>query len=66
MRIIFEKFNDTYITYYSSAKGLADDKITVLFIGRVIFIPIKYKSFGLKLTHQQFGLGLVRELMQED
>jgi hypothetical protein len=27
---------------------------------------MKHKSFGIKLTHQQFGLGLVRELMQED
>ena len=66
MRIIFEKFNDTYVTYYSSAKCLADDKITVLFRGRVIFIPMKHRSFGIKLTHQQFGLGLFRELMQED
>jgi hypothetical protein len=53
----------TYITYYRSAKCLADDKITVLFTGKIIFIPIKHKSFGIKLTYQQFGLGLVRELM---
>jgi len=66
MRIIFEKFNETYVTHYSSAKCLADDKITVLFTGRVIFIPMKHKSFGIKLTHQQFGLGLVSELLQED
>jgi len=57
MRIIFEKFNDTYITYYRSAKCLADDKITVLFTGRVIFIPIKHKSLGIKLTHTN-NLGL--------
>jgi len=66
MRIIFRRFNDTYFTYYSSAKCLADDKITVLFRGRVIFISIKHKSFGIKLTHQQFGLGVSMELMQED
>jgi len=33
MRIIFEKFNGTNVTYYSSAKCLADEKITVLFTG---------------------------------
>jgi len=43
MRIIFEKFNDTYVTYYSSAKCLAHNKITVLFTGTVIFIPMKHK-----------------------
>lgn len=66
MRIIFVKFIDTNVTYYSSAKCLADEKITALFRGTVIFISMEHESFGIKLTHQQFGLGLVRELIQED
>jgi hypothetical protein len=54
MRIIFEKFNDTHVKHHCSAERLADDKIIVLFKGKVIFkeyIPMKQKSFGIKLTH---------------
>ena len=46
---IFGKSKDTYVKYYSSAKCLADNKITVLFRGRVIFKqykPMKHKILG--------------------
>jgi hypothetical protein len=58
----------TRVKHHSSAERLADNKIIVFFKGRVIFksyIPMKQRSFEIKLTHYQFGLPLVRDPMQE-
>jgi hypothetical protein len=52
MRIIFDKLNDVYTTYYSPTEHLAVHEVIVLIKGRVIFkqhISKKHKQFGIKI-----------------
>jgi hypothetical protein len=52
MKLIFDKFSDSYAKYYSPTEHFAVDEITVLFNGRVIFkeyIVKKHKWFGTKI-----------------